>query len=66
MCSQKIFYVLYLKVDVYDAFSRWIKKCRKRNENCIVKSSRTIRTYTRHVGDKKIEVIVEKNERYKF
>ena len=35
-------------------------------ENCIVESNSTIRANTRHVGDKKIEVIVEKNERYEF
>ena len=35
-------------------------------ENCIVESSSTIRANTRHVGDEKIKVIVEKNERYEF
>ena len=35
-------------------------------ENCIVESSSTIRANTRHVGEKKVEVIVEKNERYEF
>lgn len=35
-------------------------------ENCIVESRGTIRANTRHVGEEKIEVIVEKNERYEF
>lgn len=35
-------------------------------ENCIVESGSTIRANTRHVGEKKVEVIVEKNERYEF
>ena len=35
-------------------------------ENCIVESRGTIRANTRHVGEDKIEVIVEKNERYEF
>ena len=35
-------------------------------ENCIVESNSTIRANTRHVGENKVEVIVEKNERYEF
>ena len=35
-------------------------------ENCIVESSGTIRANTRHVGEDKIKVVVEKNERYDF
>ncbi len=33
-------------------------------ENCIVESRDTIRANTRHVGEDKIKVVVEKNERY--
>ena len=35
-------------------------------ENCIVESDSTIRANTHHVGEEKIKVIVEKNERYEF
>ena len=35
-------------------------------ENCIVESRGTIRANTRHVGEDKIKVVVEKNERYEF
>ena len=35
-------------------------------ENCIVESRGTIRANTRHVGEDKVKVVVEKNERYEF
>ena len=35
-------------------------------ENCIVESRGTIRANTRHIGEEKIKVVVEKNERHEF
>ena len=35
-------------------------------ENCIVESRGTIRANTRHIGEGKIKVVLEKNERQEF
>ena len=35
-------------------------------ENCIVESNSTIRANTRHIGEGKVKVVVEKNERFEF
>ena len=35
-------------------------------ENCIVESCDTIRANTRHIGEDKIKVVIEKGERYGF